>query len=102
MNMDNWYNLSALNHPAKRSDFRNGQGEPIPALFIGCELFTSCPSQRVELGPAADLGHSPFGTDPPALLDPVDRRVERALLDLKQLIRQMPNALDDDVAVERP
>jgi hypothetical protein len=36
------------------------------------------------------------------LLDTVDRRVERALLDLKQLIRQLPNALDDDVAVERP
>src|SRR6266545_4993513 len=34
-------------------------------------------------------------------LDPVDRRVERALLDLKQLVRQLSNALDNAVAVER-
>ena len=33
---------------------------------------------------------------------PVDRRVERALLDLKQFVRQLRNALDDAVAVEGP
>jgi hypothetical protein len=33
---------------------------------------------------------------------PVDRRVERALLDLKQLVRQLPKALDDTVTAERP
>src|SRR6266545_1902069 len=55
------------------SDFRNGQGEPIPALLLGFELFTSCFRQRVELGPAAGLGHPPPGTDPAALLDPVNR-----------------------------
>jgi hypothetical protein len=33
---------------------------------------------------------------------PVDCRVERALLDFKQLVRQLPKALDDAVAVERP
>jgi len=38
----------------------------------------------------------------PGSLDPVDRRIERALLDLKQLVRQLPNALDDAAAVERP
>jgi hypothetical protein len=57
---------------------------------------------KVELGPAAGLGHPPLGTDPAPLLDPVDRRVERALLDLKQFVRQQPNALDEAVAVERP
>ena len=61
----------------------------------------SGPWGRVDLGPAAGLGHTPLGTDPAALLDPVDCRVERALLDLKQFVRQLPKALDDAVAVER-
>jgi hypothetical protein len=47
--------------------FRNGQGEPIPAFFLGSELFTPCFSQRVELGPAAGLWRPPLGTDPAAL-----------------------------------
>ena len=37
-----------------------------------------------------------------ALFDLIDRRVERALLNLKQLLGQLPNALDNAVAVEWP
>jgi hypothetical protein len=80
-------NHSIINLLRLLSDFRNGQGEPIPALFLSGALFTACFSQPVELGSAAGLWRPPIGTNPAALLDPVDRWVERALLNLKQLVR---------------
>src|SRR5262249_30051660 len=58
--------------------------------------------QGVELGPPPGLVGAPPGRDPAALLDAVQRRVERALLDAEQLARVLPDALDDAVAVERP
>src|SRR5262245_25256870 len=81
------------------SDLRNRQSKPIPALFFSGKLFSPYSGKRVELGPASRLGHPPLGTDPAALLNPIDCRVKRSLLDLEQFIRQLPNSLDNAVAV---
>jgi len=37
-----------------------------------------------------------------ALLDPIERRVERPLLDVQHLAGQLPDALNDAVPMERP
>jgi hypothetical protein len=39
---------------------------------------------------------------PPLPLDPVERRIERALLHAQRILRHLHNALTDPVTVERP
>src|SRR5687767_1845968 len=81
---------------------RDGEGEPVPTLLLHPELLPPGPGQRVELGPAASLVGLPHGSDPPLLLDPVEGRVERALLHVEHLVRHLADALDRAVAVQRP
>src|ERR1700755_3531303 len=81
---------------------RDGEREPVPARLLLFELFAARARQRVELRVAARLVRLPLGGDPDLLLDAVERRVERAPLDVEHLARHLPYALYDAVAVERP
>ena len=53
-----------------------------------CELALSGPGQPVELGFAVVVGHAPLGGDPALLLEPVQRRIERALVDAQDVLRR--------------
>ena len=53
------------------------------------------PGERVELCHAAGFRGPPFGRDPALLLEAVQRRVKRALLDLKSLPGDLLDALCD-------
>src|SRR5262249_31368378 len=56
----------------------------------------------IELGAKIVLRHAPFGGNPPLPLDPVERRVERALFHAQHILRHLHDALTDAVAVQRP
>src|SRR5947209_19842049 len=79
----------------------DGEDEPVPARLLLLELAPARLRERVELGAAARLVHLPLRGDPALLLDAVERRVDRSLLDFEHLARHLPDALDDAVAVQR-
>src|SRR4029453_17089784 len=60
---------------------RDRQRQPLPLSGFGLEAPAARPGQPVVLGAAVVLGGSPVGVDEAALLDAMERRVERALLD---------------------
>ena len=67
-----------------------------------CELPAPFGGEPVELGAAVVLGGALFGGDPAALDQPVQRRIERPLLDLQHVVRIALDGLGDGVAVRRP
>ena len=73
----------------------NSSGESLPLVeFVG-ELFLSRFGEGVELGDTAGFSGFGFGLDPALLLEAVKGRVERALLDEKDVIRYLLDALGD-------
>src|SRR5581483_7141522 len=75
--------------------------EAIPTRLLRFEVTPARPRQRIELGATARLVRLPARGDPPLLLDAVERRVERPLFDMEHLVRQLADALDDAIAVQR-
>ena len=84
-----------------RDDEANRAGEPIPALELTCELLSAGSRQRVDLRFTAGVGGGPRGLQPALLLQPVQRRVQRALRDLQHVAADLANALRDAPAVHR-
>jgi len=64
-------------------------------------LAASFASDGVEFGVAAALGGLPFCLEPAAVLQAIERRVERSLPDLKRIFGDLTEALDNGVAVDR-
>ncbi len=58
--------------------------------------------QPVELRLPAGVGNLPFGRQQLPVLEPVQRRIERALLDLDDLAGDLLQPLRDCVTVQRP
>ncbi len=57
--------------------------------------------EPVVLGPPAQLRDSPFGFDPALMLEAMERRVERALVDLQDILRDLLDPLRNRPAMER-
>ena len=57
--------------------------------------------KRVEAGAAIVLGRAPVRRDPALVLEAVERRIERALPDPQQVVRDLLDALRDRPAVHR-
>ena len=74
---------------------------PVPLTRFDGELLPSRRRQPVVLGPPAELGHLPLGFDPALMLEPVQGRVERALVDLEHVLGNVLDALGDRPAMER-
>ena len=55
----------------------------------------------VVLGPPAQLRDGPLGFDPSLVLEAMERRVERALVDLQDILGDLLDALGDRPAVQR-
>ena len=58
--------------------------------------------QPVELGALPVLAQLPVGVDPALLLEPVERRIERAVIDLQRILGAGADGDADAVAVLRP
>ena len=76
--------------------------QPLPALLFGIGGRATLAGQLVELRLAVVLRGSPLGLDQALLLQPVERRVERALLDFQYVVGELVQAHGDAVAVVRP
>src|SRR5204863_4932369 len=70
-----------------------------PVRNFVLKLTASSPGQPVELRPALVLGLAPFRGDEALMLQPVQRRVQGALLDLEVVARDLLDAQQDAVAV---
>src|SRR4029078_9754004 len=79
---------------------RRGQAHPVGALIL--ELAAPFTSQCVEARVAAGLGGRPFGGDPPAFLEAMERGVQRTLLHLQYVARDLLEPLRHGIAVNGP
>src|SRR6185503_1796119 len=60
-----------------------------PLGELGGELAAARPGQLVVLGPPPSVGVAPLRLQPAALLQPVQRGIERTLLDLQPLVGRL-------------
>src|ERR1700687_1776246 len=79
----------------------HGGSQLAPRAFFRCELFAPSRSQLVVLGAAVVLGGAPVGLDPAASLKAMQGRIERALLNLHDVTRNLLQALGNGPAVAR-
>jgi hypothetical protein len=75
--------------------------ETIPRRLLDLELLLARPRERVELGLASRFRLPPLGFEPAFLLEPVQRRVQRSLIDLDGLARDLLEPLRYPVAMRR-
>src|SRR5262245_40911497 len=82
-------------------DQPNRVGQPIPAFFLLGKLLSAGSRQRIKLGLAARLRLTPLRFQPTFLFEAVKGRIQRALIDLHGLSRNLPQPLRDGVAMRR-
>src|SRR5262245_34121665 len=80
---------------------RDASRELAPCGCFGGELRASLPRQPIELGATAQLRLTPLGFEPSPSLHPIERWVQRPLLDDDRLVRGVLDELGDGVAVPR-
>ena len=79
----------------------DGGGHAFPLAGFHRQLPASGRREPVVLGPPAQLRDGPLGFDPALVLEAMERRVERALIDLQDVLRDLLDALRDRPAVQR-
>src|SRR5437762_789834 len=77
------------------------RGHAFPTLCFCEQLFAASPRQRVKLRLAVIFRGAPFGSDPATLLEAQQGRIERALVQLEQVFRNLLDTLGDAIAVQR-
>src|ERR1017187_4233848 len=80
----------------------DGYRQALPFLPLGLQLLAPRGGQAVVLGLALVFAFAPLGGDPAAVLQPVQPRIERPLRDLQRVLRDLLDAQQDAVAVQRP
>ena len=80
---------------------RHGVGHPGPVLALFDELALAVAREPVVLGLTVVLRRVPFRIDPALLLQAMERRVERPLVDPQDVARDLLDALRDAPAVHR-
>src|SRR5690606_2002099 len=68
---------------------RDGLGQAVPARHLIAQTLPPRRGQSVVLRPSVVLAHSPLALDESPVLEAVERRVERALLDLESATRDL-------------
>ena len=76
--------------------------QTFPVCAFDVELRLAGPRQPVEFRLASGFRRFPFGSQQTPLLETMQRRVERALLDSERFFRDLLDALRDRVTVQRP
>ena len=79
----------------------DGRGHAFPAAGFDRQLPAPGGGEPVVLGPPAQLRDSPFGFDPALMLEAMERRVKRALVDLQDILRDLLDAFGDRPAMQR-
>ena len=76
--------------------------QPIPLPEFFRELLLAVGSQGIEPGHAARFRRLGLGLDPALIFKPVQRGVERALLDLQDIVRNLLDPFGDRPTVHWP
>ena len=79
----------------------DGVNGAVPIASLSCEALFAGARDDVVLRPAIVVGCAPLGGNPAALLEALEHRVERALVDVKRVARELLDALTDAPAVHR-
>src|SRR6476469_3793750 len=79
-------------------EINRGRERP-PRLGLGFERRASSFRQLIEFRPAVVLGGAPFRLYPPTALEPMERRIERPLLDSQRVAGELLNALGNRPSV---
>ena len=82
-------------------DSSDSRGKTLPVLGLLPELLLSLGREAIVFCPAVVVGHAPLSLNPILLLEAVERRIERSLIDLKHILRNMLDTLRDTPAVHR-
>src|SRR5262245_41457741 len=77
----------------------DGAGECLPGLSLVSRPTPAFGGERVDLGPAAVLRGAPGRRDPALVLQPIEGRVERPLVDLEYFARQLMDPFAEGPAV---
>ena len=78
----------------------DGRRQPVPRGELALELLTTFAGQGIKFCRATEIGGFPRGNDPPLVLEPMQRRIERPLLNGQHIVGQFLNALGDRPAVK--
>ena len=84
---------------SRLEDQLHGLGETAPRCLLDRQLLPAGARQHVELRVASGIGLPPFRLQPPFLFEPVQGGVQRALVDLHDLTRDLLQPLRDRIAV---
>src|SRR4051812_35051798 len=96
------FNASRTRMTSRRPDDEvDGFRQPFPAFELPRVLRPPGACQRIHLRPPSGVALGPLGRDPALLLEPMQRRIERALLHLQDFARHLLDALGDGPAVRR-
>src|SRR3954470_18291413 len=74
-------------------------GDPAPFAFFVRQLAAAGPGQRVEARLPVVLGRAPFGADEPAVFQPLERGIERSVIDDQHVARLRLDRARDPLAV---
>src|SRR5213083_1688539 len=77
----------------------HGKRELLPTGGLAVQTATTCWRQCVDSGAAVVLRRSHLGFDVAAQLEPMERRVQRALACIQPVTRNLPNTVGDTPAV---
>src|SRR5262245_56198833 len=77
-------------------------GQSAPRIFLGLQLFMPASGQLIIFRSPIVLGSVPTGLNPPASFQTVKSWIQRSLLDLQRIARQLLNAFGDRPSVLRP
>ena len=98
MSIHRWSTTLFLRHSDHQS---NGVRQPVPLRQLLIELGSAGGGEGVELGVPSGFGFAPLGAEPALLLQPMERRVQRALRDLEDFSAGLFDAGGDRPAVHR-
>src|SRR5439155_15499871 len=69
--------------------------QALPAVGFELELFAAARGQPVETRALAEIRRAPLGVDPAFVLEPVERRIERSLIDFEDRPRNLFDPFGD-------
>src|SRR5438128_2436537 len=73
-----------------------------PTVLLGGQLLASRAGNRIEPRAAVVLARAPLALDPPFLLQPQERRVDRPLIERERTLSELLDSPRDAVTMPRP
>src|SRR6476469_3333836 len=83
----------------RAEDELNRRDIPAPGRQLGAKRLSATRGEPIIFGTPVVLGGAPFAVDPPALLESLERGVERSLIHIERSLRDLFDALADSPPV---